>query len=719
MSMLIFHRLMKFITKNKFYSIIAFIFIINLQMLSVFSPSLNITLTHHLNSNLNVDVPKQSIKPFNFYSDNNKLFFEENFGQLHDNLTYYYYSGDNFFVQFQNSSILNTIWNNLNNRSYIVKFSVLNSNPSIPVGISSQNNSNIYYFGTTKFTNFEYSELLYSNIYNNIDLIYFITPKGIKYNFIVHPGGSPNDILVNITTSLNISYNKSTISFYTQNDYNNIVFQDSDLQTYQISNRIIDSSFDHEINGHYNNCYGFKIGSYDKTKNLIIDPYWLVLNENLGLSEQNSNSIQANGFQFDSDGNIIVLGQFKNSVGFYHILVSKYSADGAFLKTTSIGGNSNDNIEINQNGKSIAIDDNNNIYITGYTTSNNLLSGGFQKIKNGEEDAFVIKLNDNLETIWRTYLGGYSNDRGRSIVIYHNEIFVSGMTASSNFPLKNALENKYNGGSADGFITKFNSTGSLIFSTYFGGNGEDEIHTSAIDSQGNLIVTGATKSNVFNPNLINTSYPPIQQHIGSVVSFDSFITKLTNDGQNIIFSSYLGGTDIDVGNDVQIDSSDNIFIMGTTLSSPFVNSDQFINKWESGTGGQSSIFIVEMNTNDYIFTKYATFDGNNVDNGSSMVIDSSENLVLTGNTRSTNFWNGTTGIESNSSDKSSSEMFVSKINRKTGNLDLSSIIREDCPTVSCVYKSQEIKINNNNSIVLLGNNKYLNSDGSFYWKPIH
>ena len=159
--------------------------------------------------------------------------------------------------------------------------------------------------------------------------------------------------------------------------------------------------------------------------------------------------------------------------------------------STYIGGSGPDE------GHSIAVDGGGNAYITGFTGSNNFpIVNGFQKTRAGLLDAFVLKLNKTGNVILlSSFLGGAEDDRGNGIALdAANNIYVAGVTRSTNLPIANAYQRNLAGGFADAFITKFGPAGNLIYSTYVGGLGNDNPFGIAVDGNGAAYVCGFTTS---------------------------------------------------------------------------------------------------------------------------------------------------------------------------------------------------------------------------------
>ena len=163
--------------------------------------------------------------------------------------------------------------------------------------------------------------------------------------------------------------------------------------------------------------------------------------------------------------------------------------------STYLGGNNYDQ------GNGMAIDTNKNVYVIGETTSNNFPTKNAYNVTNGGNgDVFITKFDSANNLVFSTYLGGNNIDWGNKIVIDDNgNSYITGYTSSNNFPTKNAYNATFGGGSfyGDAFVAKFNSSGSLVFSTYFGGSDNDQSNGIAVDGNGNIYITGQTVSSNF------------------------------------------------------------------------------------------------------------------------------------------------------------------------------------------------------------------------------
>ena len=248
--------------------------------------------------------------------------------------------------------------------------------------------------------------------------------------------------------------------------------------------------------------------------------------------------------------------------GWEDTFVTKLNSEGNDLVySTYVGGTGKDF------GYSIELDSSNNAYVTGYTESSDFptTTGAFNQTKNGSTDIFVFKLNfvgNNL--MYSTYIGGTDDDYGYSITVdASNNAYVTGWTWSPDFPVtSNAYKRRYENWT-DIIVFKLNPTGSnLLFSTYIGGSDEDYGYAITLDASNNIFLTGATWSLDF-PTTIG-AYDPT--HNGWE---DVFVIILNATGVRLMYSSYIGGIDEDYGYSIALDSVNNPYITGSTLSSNF------------------------------------------------------------------------------------------------------------------------------------------------------
>jgi len=308
-----------------------------------------------------------------------------------------------------------------------------------------------------------------------------------------------------------------------------------------------------------------------------------------------SSGEQGLGIAVDSDGNAYVVGSTlsKNfppasplqaacvscTAGDTDAFVTKLNAAGSSLVfSTYLGGSGADE------ARGIAVDST-GAYVTGLTHSNNFpLVSPLQPAYGGVEDAFVLKMNSSGSAlIYSTYLGGTSADEGHGIALDSSgNAYVTGWTTSSDFPTANAAQSAYRGGQ-DAFVAKLDSAGAtLAYSTYLGGTGADQGSSIAVDSSGQAYVTGYTTSANF--PLAN----PIQSTYGG--NQDAFVSKLSATGVALVFSTYLGGHDVDTGTGIAVDSDANPYVTGLTFSNDFPTASPL----QAATGGGYDAFVAKL-----------------------------------------------------------------------------------------------------------------------------
>ncbi len=285
----------------------------------------------------------------------------------------------------------------------------------------------------------------------------------------------------------------------------------------------------------------------------------------------------------------------------------------------------------------MGIDSAGNVIVVGGTFSTDLVVlNGFQveygggssdNIHENGGDGFVAKLSPSGDLIWGTYLGGNDLDCCNNVIVdSEDNILVIGKTTSGNFPTTdNALKKEFSG-ATDGFITKFLSNGSLVYSTYIGEDGAENLVDLIEDKFGNILIVGATGSS----NFTTTSNAP--QHIFGGV-FDTIVLKLSHNCSNILFSTFLGGSKGDIGYKIALDYESNIIVTGITLSDdfPLKNALQ-----DEILGDQRDIYVTKLNsTGQIIFSTY--LGGSSLEDPFGLTVNTSGNIIISGRTASDDY----------------------------------------------------------------------------------
>lgn len=371
----------------------------------------------------------------------------------------------------------------------------------------------------------------------------------------------------------------------------------------------------------------------------------------------------ATGIAIDSSGNAYIAGDtsstnfpttsnaFQSTYGGNgDAFFTKLGATGSTLLYSSYLGGSGQDF-----GQAIAVDSSGNAYLTGSTQSSDFPTASPLQIGNDNcttinttissvqicsSDVFVAKINPSgsglASLVYSTYLGGSSADFGQAIAVDGSgNAYVAGYTYSKDFPTQNALYSG-NAGGVDAFLTEVNAAGSaLIFSTYLGGNGQDRAFGLALDAVGALYLTGDTQSNDF-PTTANAFQP------GNAGQGDAFVCKFTPGASQLLYSTFLGGTNVDQGTAITLDSSGNAYVTGSTASSDFPTADPLqkilgiSGAGSCGTGTCTDAFVAELRPSGQLV--YSTYlGGSGADAGEAIAVDSSGQAHVVGSTSSPNF----------------------------------------------------------------------------------
>lgn len=258
-------------------------------------------------------------------------------------------------------------------------------------------------------------------------------------------------------------------------------------------------------------------------------------------------------------------------------------------------------------------------------------------------------------------------------------IYVAGGTLSSSFPVTLGAFQEVSSNSnneeftTSAYVAKLNTNGSsLIYATFLSGSSSDEARSIAIDSMGNAYVTGETNSSDFPVTLgaFQEDFPGLTTNLSS-----AFVAKLSSDGSQLIYSTFLGGSNDDEGTAIDIDFKGNAYITGETTSLDFpVTSEAFQQNFPSVISGDS-VFVTKLNP-DGSNLVYSTFlGGSNDDEGLGIAVNDMGNAFVTGNTESPDF-PVTVGAfqQINLSAPQTDSVFVTKLNPQGSDLIYSTFI---------------------------------------------
>ena len=231
--------------------------------------------------------------------------------------------------------------------------------------------------------------------------------------------------------------------------------------------------------------------------------------------------------------------------------------------------------------------------------------------------------------LYSTYLGGNEVEIGHSIAVDGaGSAYVTGLTLSSNFPTTaGAAQTTHAGSLYDTFVTKLDATGSgLVYSTYLGGSGYEQSFDIAVDGAGSAYVTGYTGSTDFP----TTAGAAQTTHAGDVL--DAFVTKLDATGSGLVYSTYLGGSDFEIGQSIAVDGADSAYVTGYTGSTDFPTTAGAAQTTHAGDVLHAFVTKLDATGSGLV---YSTYLGGS--NGLAIAVDGAGSAYVTGYAISSNF----------------------------------------------------------------------------------
>lgn len=450
-----------------------------------------------------------------------------------------------------------------------------------------------------------YRKLKYEHLYPGVDLVFYGNPSRLEYDFVLAPGADPSVLRLGVEGADRVEINDRGELLLSV--AGRLVKQEPP-RVYQRLNgeaRYVDGAY--ALVG--SNELAFRLGEYDRKQPLVIDPV-IDFSTYVG----GSNWDYARGIAVDGSGNAYVIGQ-TTSINFpvagdpvqptfggaVDAFVLKLSPDSSkVLYSTYLGGSREDV------AYGVAVDRWGNACITGYTSSPDFpLANAIQpRYGGGEFDAFIVKLNPQGSAfVYSTYLGGSDADSGRGIAVdLDGNAYVVGSTSSRDFPVVNAFQPTFGGPMADAFVARLNTEGNEFFySTYLGGRLYDAAFGVTADISGNTYVVGTTGSPDF--PTYRGAFSTIGGGGGEFGDFDAFVAKFLWNG-SLIYSTFLGGSNVDQGNAIAVDHWGNVYVTGDTVSRDF----PVLNAFQPNWAGSRDAFVAKLNiAGDELL--YATYLG--------------------------------------------------------------------------------------------------------------
>jgi gliding motility-associated-like protein len=531
------------------------------------------------------------------------------------------------FIQYKSKTSFNKISKNLDTIVYDtyrldVELVGTKNNPDII------NESKLDYYENFYNQNFpngltnvpSYEKIIIKDVYPNIDWVIYSKNGTIKYDFVVRPGGDPHKIKLLYKNHQKIEITDS--GELEVNIYNSIVKEAAPIS---IQNEaIIPSSFDLK-----QDTLSFKIKKHNNKELLTIDPTieWSTFfggtsdDTPYAIATDYNNNPIIGGYTISASTFFTNTFQTNYGGGTCDAFISKFNQQGFPVYSTYYGGSDYDAIT------DIATTTNNDVFFIGYTKSTNgiafqgyqnQIGGGIQ----GINDAFLVKFSNQGYRIWGTYFGGSGSDDGLSLTYSDSShIYITGSTTSAgisfNYP-NSSLQ-----GNSDGFVAKYDTSGTLLWSRYLGGNGQDNSWGISVNNLEEVYITGITLST--NNIATQSAY---QNNLSG--QSDGYLIKLDNNG-NIIWGTYFGGSSsVDYGYNCVCDNVGNIYLTGVTFSANNIS----YNGFQNNLIGPKNLYLAKFNsTGSRIWSSYFGAGGEDVPEIS---MDLQNNIFLNGTTDNPN-----------------------------------------------------------------------------------
>ena len=334
---------------------------------------------------------------------------------------------------------------------------------------------------------------------------------------------------------------------------------------------------------------------------------------------------EATDVAVDAEGYVYVVGMIETA-GFpatgFDAFVTKLTPDGSQIVYETFLRGSGFDI-----ATGIVVDAAGAAHVVGHTTSNDFpMAAPLQSSLAGSTDVFVARLDASGALEFSSYYGGSSFENGSGIALGPSgDLFITGSTGSTDLPGVNGLQQTYGGGFDDAFVVRIApGQAEVVYATYLGGSGSDSAFRLAADASGHAYIAGLTSSSDF------PVAGALQPAFGGGFS-DGFVTKLSPDGDQSVFSTYLGGGDRDLAASIAVDAEGAVHVGGSTSSFNF----PVFNAYQPFLGGGfSDAFLATFQPGGSALRFSTFFGGQGGESAVKLILDSQGNHYLSGDTDS-------------------------------------------------------------------------------------
>jgi hypothetical protein len=576
--------------------------------------------------------------------------FEENHGQVDSEVRFLAHMGKNS-IFFTPSEAVLVLYDNSkeNGPTGAVRTEWIGANPNPAMSVEKELPGRVNYLTGSDparwHTNLPtFSRVRYGGIFPGVDAVFYGKDGEIEYDLEAGPGADVHKIRFALTGAESVRLSQN----------GDLVLQFKNGEARQRRPRVYQAVAGkrHWLSARYviypDSTIGYEIAGLDSSKAVVIDPTLSYSTLIGGTSADSVNSVAVDQF-----GRVYATGVTRsgfptknprqgNQLGDDAFVTKFFATGGGLIYSTYLGGSDSDV------GNAIAIDRFGSVYVAGATSSTDfpVTPGAPVLPPHDQSNGFITKLSPSGSTlVYSLLLGGGDSDEITALALdSQHRVYVTGITCSTNFPVKNAFQpvtlaqNCANGG-GDAFVARINATGTALdYSTYLDGTFASLGEGIAVDSTFHAYVTGSTESADFptTPGAFQRTLkaPVIPGDPHDTHNSNAFVTKFSADGRTLVYSTFLGGTTNDAGAAIAVDASNRAYVTGTAQSKDFPITSGALQKTLRGT---SDAFITKLQA-DGKGLIYSTFlGGSGNDGGRSIAVDSLGRAHVAGNTTSTNF----------------------------------------------------------------------------------
>lgn len=476
-----------------------------------------------------------------------------------------------------------------------------------------------------------YGRVSYSSVLPGVDLHFYGNQQQLEYDFVFAPYAAPGSLRLKVEGAEKVSLAEDGSLMVRVGGHDFRWGAPSSYQVVDGVRRRVKSSYILRAS----NEFAFEVGVYDGTRPLVIDP---VLGYSTYLGGHGQDTVS--DIALDSQGHAFVTGQagsvsFPTTPGSYR--PTSPNGDEGFVSKLSIDGSRLLYSTFLQAAEpqGIAVDSAGNAYLTGWVSRDFPFptKNAYRSTPDGGTDAFLMKLNSSgSDLVYSTYFGGSGDDSGTKIAVFDSTPYILGSTWSSNLPLQSAMQTS-SSGLPDAFVTRFSADGqSLTFSTYLGGSEAEFPADIAVDADGTAYVTGETNSVDF----------PSTEHIGSVDADGmAFVTKISS-SDNREYSTTINGTAGAQSHwfdpkGIAVDGSGIAYLAGNGGPGFPTTTGALNTTTQCSAADGCAIRVVKLKAAGDSLIYSAAFGGSTQDLASDISVDSAGHAFVTGWTSSNNF----------------------------------------------------------------------------------